>query len=186
MGNRDYSDPAWMELREKVLSRDGHQCRNCGDGSSALEVHHWRPLPAYQDAVDDYGYALSGNAVLVHESGLITLCRPCHEALTECRKRQARLASPQLQTHNSISATDRLNIFQIWALGGERLPFKVRKETWSQKVEQFYLVEEVTIGRWPYGAAWGRYCRDGALGDREKIKSAGTYTWQPLGFEIAE
>ncbi len=47
-------------LRERVLARDHHQCRVCGD-SAWLVVHHRRPRHAYDN--------------------LITLCAACHARL---------------------------------------------------------------------------------------------------------
>lgn len=46
------------------------------------------------------------------------------------------------------------------------------------KVSQYYLVERVEIGKWPYGKAWGRYVREGVAGELEKIANSGTYTWR--------
>jgi hypothetical protein len=69
------------------------------------------------------------------------------------------------------------NVFQLWALNGEKLPFRVRKASWNPKVEQYYLVERIQISKWPYGFAWGRYCREGKLSETEKLRNAGTYQW---------
>lgn len=55
------------------------------------------------------------------------------------------------------------NVFQLWALDGERPPFRVRKATWNAKTEQLYVVERIEITRWPHGFACGRYCGNGVL-----------------------
>lgn len=52
----------WFEIREQVLDRDDHMCRNCST-SSNLIVHHIVPV------------ALTGTNCL---SNLATLCRECH------------------------------------------------------------------------------------------------------------
>lgn len=52
----------WFELRDQVLDRDDHVCRNCGS-STNLVVHHIVPVEA------------SGTNRL---SNLATLCRVCH------------------------------------------------------------------------------------------------------------
>lgn len=173
---RLYASAEWLELRETIVERDGYCCRNCG-GAERLEVHHWLPIPAHRHAVDSRGYGTDANPLLVHESGLITLCPECHKALTECRTRQAILQNPGLQR---LARPDKQsdNIFQLWALNGKRLPLNVRKDNWSMKTVQFYRVEQIEITKWPYGKAWGRYVRGGEIGDLVKIPSPGTYTWR--------
>jgi len=45
----DYG-PEWPEIRAKILDRDGHRCRLCGQQSASnhpLEVHHLMPLRAF-------------------------------------------------------------------------------------------------------------------------------------------
>ena len=87
------------------------------------------------------------------------------------------LKNPRLK-HLDRGAQEKLfNIFQLWALNSEKLPFKVKKASWSDKVEQYYIVERIEISRWPYGFAWGRYFRDGKLSEIDKIRTAGTYCW---------
>lgn len=176
---KDYNSPAWLELRDGVLARDGHRCRNCGF-HEGLEVHHWQPLPDFQDHVDHLGYSRTGDPLVVHETGLITLCKECHGALTEVRARQGILRNPRLQATGRAVETKLSNVFQLWALGGERLPFKARKATWSTNVDQFYLIERIEISKWPYGFAWGCYCRNGEVGPSGKISGAGTYQWQAV------
>lgn len=171
-----YISPEWLELSKAVRVRDGHSCRNCGAGDH-LEVHHWLPLPEHQRLVDQRGYAKVGNPLIVHESGLVTLCRECHSALTERRTRQAILSRPELR---KLAVPDRKsdNVFELWALNDKRVPFNVCKDTWSLQTAQFYQVERIEITKWPYGHAWGRYVRDGVEGDYGKIPNAGTYSWR--------
>lgn len=149
-----YSSQEWLELRDKVVARDGHRCRNCG-AHDELEVHHWLPLPEFQDDVDHLGYAKDGEPLIVHESGLVTLCTECHAALTAIRTQRAVLRNPRLQQLGRGAKQELFNVFQLWALSGEKLLFRVKKASWSDKVEQYYLAERVEITKWPYGFAWG-------------------------------
>lgn len=128
-----YQSPAWLALRAAILRRDGHCCRNCSSGEE-LQVHHWTPLPEHRGEVDESGYGRGENPLIVDESGLITLCRLCHEAMTERRTRQAALKHPSLrQLGDPAKKSD--NIFELWALNGRRTPFLVRKDTWNAGVD---------------------------------------------------
>lgn len=68
MGSNKYHaylrSPKWQQLKERVLERDGHRCRDC-QYPYCLEVHH-----------EHYGH-------LYHEERnlacLTTLCRYCHK-----------------------------------------------------------------------------------------------------------
>lgn len=136
------------------------------------------PEASYQDCVDELGYALEGDPLLVDPSGLVTLCTECHRTLTALRAQRVVLRHPKYEAVDQRTGDDRPNIFQLWGLNGEQLPFHVRKKTWSKKVRQFYKVTRIQIGKWPYGAAWGHYCRAGQEGPEEKIKAAGVYDWE--------
>ena len=69
------------------------------------------------------------------------------------------------------------NVFQLWRDGGEVLPFRVIRWTWNPAATNF-LVEQIEIGKWPYGKAWGRIIRYGVLGEFEQLKNAGSYQWK--------
>ena len=171
-----YVSPEWLALREAALRRDGNRCRNCGAGDP-LDVHHWLPEAPEVETVDEFGYGFGDNPLLVPLSGLVSLCRRCHDALTQTRRPEGRAlawAGPLPGTEN-----ERRNVFQLWCEHDRKLPLKVVKETWTQAPGHYFLVEKVEIGRWPYGFAWGRYCRAGKVGEFEKLRNAGTYTWQP-------
>lgn len=170
-----YLTAEWISLRDRVLARDGHCCRNCGHGDT-LEVHHWLPFSEYRHLVDERGYSLSDNPLIVDHSGLVTLCKDCHAALTERRIQHAALQNPELFKLEGRPVSYN-NIFEIWALNEQKLPFKVRKESWNKAVSQHYLIEKIEISKWPYGKAWGRYVRNGDAGDTEKVPNSGTYTW---------
>ena len=174
--NKDhYSAIEWLTLRDEILVRDGQCWRNCGTADQ-LEVHHWLPLPSFRNQVDDRGYGSHTNPLIVHESGLITLCAACHHALTEQRTKQAVLKNPEILKSAKPDRANQ-NIFELWALNNKELPFRVRKETWNTEIDQYYLVEKVEITKWPYGKAWGCYVRDGVSKDANKIPNSGTYTW---------
>jgi hypothetical protein len=164
-----YNTPEWLELRERILLRDGARCRNCGH-PERLEVHHWLPEHEYDDSHDGKGYGKGPNPLIVHESGLVTLCHGCHVALTNLRVDRSLKKDPRIKVFNQ-------NIFQLWALAHEQVPFKAVKETWSGRPGQFMLVEKVEIKKWPYGTAWGRYCNGREVGELGKVPNAGTYTW---------
>lgn len=138
---------------------------------------NWTPLPDQRDAVDEAGYGLGENPLIVHESGLITLCRLCHEAMTERRTRQALLKHPSLR-HVGDPAKKFDNIFEFWALNERQVPFLACKDSWNPNFAQHFRVEKIEITKWPYGKAWGRYVRDGAEGEYQQIPNARAYTWR--------
>lgn len=178
--NADYSTEAWKSLRLEIIERDGGKCRNCGAYRN-LEVHHWLPPDEHRQQVDERGYSAEGDPLIVHESGLVTLCETCHRLLTEAREGKhiaEPLYSDGLKTVGDKPTLEPRNIFEIWALNGKRVPFKVRRKHWNSSIEQYFIVDEVTIRKWPYGEAWGTYFRKGEPNEREKIKSAGTYSWE--------
>lgn len=65
----DYDDPRWKEKREKILDRDNHECKICGDTYSFLHVHHGF-------------YEKDRRAWTYPDHSLWTLCESCHEKVT--------------------------------------------------------------------------------------------------------
>ena len=67
----DYRDKRWRHMRERILGRDGHQCRECrryGLAVQATTVHHGWPAEDFP--------------ALAWESwNLISLCSKCHNAM---------------------------------------------------------------------------------------------------------
>lgn len=173
----NYSSPEWIALRTQIVDRDGGKCRNCGQNYN-LEVHHWLPVAAEQNVVDERGYARDGDPLIVPESGLVTLCSQCHSALTAIRTDRETLYDPELALSGSKPRLRPKNVFELWAKAGQRTPFKVRKQSWNSDIEQFFLVEKIEIKRWPYGTAWGRYMKNGESAELQKIRGAGTYCWE--------
>jgi hypothetical protein len=90
-----------MALRELTLTRDGVRCRNCGH-SERLEVHHWLPEHEFAETHDGRGYGTGPNPLLVHESGLATLCHECHLALTNIRVDRSLERDPRTKASNQI------------------------------------------------------------------------------------
>jgi 5-methylcytosine-specific restriction enzyme A len=64
---------AWRKIRARVLERDGHTCRRCGQ--VANQVDH--VVPKHKGGSDD-------------EANLVSLCRRCHDKKTG---REGRLAA---------------------------------------------------------------------------------------------
>lgn len=67
----DYKSRRWLDLRERVLRRDGYQCRECrryGKRTEARVVHHVWPAALYPD------FRWSA-------WNLVALCAACHDAM---------------------------------------------------------------------------------------------------------
>jgi hypothetical protein len=65
-------DPRWQKLRLKIFERDGFKCVKCGSSKRELLVHHrWYP---------------KGDPWDIEDEGLATLCRACHEEVTQLKK----------------------------------------------------------------------------------------------------
>lgn len=64
-----FKDPRWQKRRLEIFDRDGWSCRECGDDSSNLQIHHLH----YEWGRDPWDYP---------DSELITLCEVCHEVVT--------------------------------------------------------------------------------------------------------
>lgn len=60
------TDPRWQQKRLRIFERDGFACRNCGDGTSTLNVHHI----VYLSGRDPWEY---------EDKALLTLCEQCHK-----------------------------------------------------------------------------------------------------------
>jgi len=67
--NEQIRHPKWQEKRLRIFKRDKFKCVSCGSKDRTLHVHH----TCYSD-----GYLWD-----VEDSELITLCKSCHEKLTE-------------------------------------------------------------------------------------------------------
>jgi len=84
----------WAEKRQQRLDVDGHCCQTCGCCED-LEVHHkYGGPPLFY-----YPYPLGKERL----SDLITLCRHCHEAITDSvRRRKHQLQGvPVIVDHQS-------------------------------------------------------------------------------------
>lgn len=175
----DYAGSEWNTLRASILERDGHRCRNCGS-EKELTVHHWRPIAAEMEGISTWGYSTNGDPLTVPLSGLVTVCLICHGSLTAARERIKIRDDVSNLPSTEVPLRDWHNIFEVWDMNGRELPFKVIRQSWNPSADQYFLVEKVEIRNWPYGFAWGRYVRDGNIGEQEKIGSAGSYQWRKV------
>ena len=64
----DYQDPRWKVKRQRILDRDNHTCKMCGDTDN-LQVHHGF-------------YEKDRRAWTYPDHSLWTLCKSCHEKVT--------------------------------------------------------------------------------------------------------
>jgi len=79
----DYG-PEWPEIRAKILDRDGHRCRLCGQQSASnhpLEVHHLMPLRAF---LAQYTRLVARRLAHAPEN-LLSLCPACHRQVERAR-----------------------------------------------------------------------------------------------------
>lgn len=63
----------WKKIRKEILTRDGNKCGLCSDSKRKLVVHH----------KDDCG--LATNRPNNSPANLITLCKSCHNSITNLR-----------------------------------------------------------------------------------------------------
>ena len=68
--NKDLNDERWKEKREKILKRDGYQCRWCGC-FDRLQVHH-KYYNKYPDGSRVRAWDYPDDALMV-------LCDDCHK-----------------------------------------------------------------------------------------------------------
>ena len=83
--NRFYDWPEWAKTRDCVLAMDHHECQLCrarGRYRAADLVHHVKHLKDRPDL------ALSVFDEATGERQLLSVCRPCHEALHPERMRR--------------------------------------------------------------------------------------------------
>lgn len=83
------------------------------------------------------------------------------------------------------------NIFQIWLERDRKLPFYVRRRSWSKhskfkvtKIYASYYNKETNIPerqiseKHPYGTAEGYYYNDDKKGEYQKLNCSGCYQWE--------
>lgn len=85
-------DPRWQKKRLEILARDNWQCQECLSSEKTLHVHHLD----YERDTEPWEYP---------EDFLITLCKNCHGAVKEDRKRSESyiIKSLRLNLKNSFS-----------------------------------------------------------------------------------
>ena len=84
MADLFYSSIAWLQLRRRVLGRDGYKCTICGvsvkeKGSS--QIDHVIPRKQRPD-------------LALNISNLRTLCRVCHNKFDQARGHKTRIKYP--------------------------------------------------------------------------------------------
>jgi hypothetical protein len=62
-------DPRWQKKRLRVMQRDGFACRDCGESTKSLQVHHC--------------FYAKGDPWLTEDRFLMTLCCDCHQDRSE-------------------------------------------------------------------------------------------------------
>ena len=67
-------DPRWQKKRLEILQRDEFKCRECGDTSTELHVHHLK-------------YRKSKNPWDSENDELITLCKNCHFIIEDIKQK---------------------------------------------------------------------------------------------------
>lgn len=70
--------PEWQKRRLEIFTRDGFACRNCGDKTRPLHVHH----RLYLRGAAPWQYV---------DGALVTLCEDCHARWHELQDRIAAL-----------------------------------------------------------------------------------------------
>ncbi len=64
--SEQFLDPRWQKKRLKILERDNFTCQECGSDKNTLHIHH--------------KYYLPNKKAWEHpDTGLVTLCKTCHE-----------------------------------------------------------------------------------------------------------
>jgi hypothetical protein len=85
-------DPRWQQKRLLIMNRDGWKCRDCGDGTQNLQVHHHHYARNPWE-VDDYF--------------LSTLCEDCHKQRQEFEN-AAKIALAIMMRRSSASQIEAL------------------------------------------------------------------------------
>ena len=65
-------DDRWLDLRDRILTRDNHMCQECGHFLTRLIVHH----KIYKYKEDGFGFVAPWD---YSGADLITLCLDCHK-----------------------------------------------------------------------------------------------------------
>ena len=78
------STKGWIPVRKRILERDNHACVLCAEAEKTLVIHH----------KDDRGlFSETPNNM---DSNLVTLCRSCHNAVTNLRNNASRQLASKL------------------------------------------------------------------------------------------
>lgn len=109
----------WRQKRERVIERDGHQCRYCM-ADAPLDVHHKSYRYIYKERIED----------------LLTLCRKCHKNLHRLiQENSFEHIQDKPLTDSFIKNSFIHPLFQTT---GERIKEKLRR--YNKENPKFYLV----------------------------------------------
>lgn len=102
-------DPRWQRKRLEIMERDDFKCRECGDGTTTLNVHH-----SY--------YAKSHKPWEYEDDSLRTLCEPCHELITGVTAELQRLIGrlPSYHVDRVLGYVRALVVDEQWPAPWER------------------------------------------------------------------
>lgn len=113
VGSERFTGQDWFEIRQRVLERDGHCCRNC-DATTNLVVHHVVPITA------------EGTN---HLSNLVALCRNCHRRAHNERIRDGSREQSTDTTRYLLTVDELHQLFQTAAHPLERAVIAVLSKT---------------------------------------------------------
>lgn len=82
--------PMWQKKRLEILKRDNFICQSCGDEESQLHVHH------KSSEYGKYIYEYENNV-------LITLCKNCHELISNNKKEIKKIIDEDFTDINNIN-----------------------------------------------------------------------------------
>lgn len=132
-------NPKWQRRRLEIFERDGWRCRSCQDDQAELQVHHrW--------------YAAGKMPWEYPDEVLLTLCKSCHEHISQGRGPTMTASLPMLVRKETLSLRDGQSVFAAFSstgrmyLDGDALTRKVAlmhkgDERLDQVLMNNYLVQ---------------------------------------------
>lgn len=121
-------DPRWQQKRLRIMERDNWACRECGEKTATLNVHH----RVYVYGQDPWDY---------EDSLLVTLCEDCHETQEAVNRPLADLFHamwPSFYGSEEVDVAWRAHVIRE-ALSGRELSWRNQHEL-SQVIRLVYLV----------------------------------------------
>lgn len=135
-------DPRWQRKRTEVLNRDDFTCRDCGDKTKTVHVHHCH----YE----------KGEPWEIDSRLLLTLCESCHDSrgwLERDGKRAVAFIFAQLsnkpETEEAPSPLSRFIQELVWTTEGHPVSLKIVEEYELDKFVSAFRAESATRGEKP-------------------------------------